>query len=261
MLKYSSFRLLIKYMITSQIPKIVIKRFTFFSYSIRMSGKEVNFEYEKIKKSNFYKNRVIRIDNIDVDKILVSKEEPCGSKNSFKYFIGYNDKGVIRPLCIKLPQMIEYVKSFESNTTTSFKISDKQLLKKQNQIWKKVKNLLKIKFDSEPVYGDNDKYIKTKIKVYESNVNINFQDKGMSKEKASYKCLSIIMLDSVVKVKKKYCPQTLLEECKYEIKKTKIEDFIDDELEASSSDDETDVATDDDETECNDQKNSDEPDE
>ena len=83
MLKYSSFRLLIKYMITSQIPKIVIKRFTFFSYSIRMSGKEVNFEYEKIKKSNFYKNkRVIRIDNIDVDKILVSKEEPCDSKNS-----------------------------------------------------------------------------------------------------------------------------------------------------------------------------------
>ena len=157
--------------------------------------------------------------------------------------------------------MIEYVKSFESNSTTSFKISDKQLLKKQNQIWKKVKNLLKIKFDSEPVYGDNDKQIKTKIKVYESNVNINFQDKGMSKEKASYKCLSIIMLDSVVKMKKKYCPQTLLEECKYEIKKTKIEDFIDDELEASSSDDETDVATDDDETECNDQKNSDEPDE
>ena len=56
----------------------------------------------------------------------------------------------------------------------------------------------------------------------------------MSKEKASYKCLSIIMLDSVVKVKKKYYPQTLLEECKYEIKKTKMENLTDDELEASS---------------------------
>ena len=62
----------------------------------------------------------------------------------------------------------------------------------------------------------------------------------MPKEKASYKCLSIIMLDSVVRIKKKYYPQTLLEECKYEIKKTKIENLIDDELEASSSDDETD---------------------
>ena len=62
----------------------------------------------------------------------------------------------------------------------------------------------------------------------------------MPKEKASYKCLSIIMLDSVVRIKKKYYPQTLLEECKYEIKKTKIENLIHDELEASSSDDKTD---------------------
>ena len=85
-------------------------------------------------------------------------------KNSFEYFIGYNNNDVVRPLCIKLPQIIRYVRSFESNTTMSFKINDKQLLKKYNQIWKKVKNLLKIKFDSEPVYGDNDKYIKTKIK-------------------------------------------------------------------------------------------------
>ena len=66
----------------------------------------------------------------------------------------------------------------------SFKISNKQLLKKYNQIWKKVKNLLKIKFDSEPVYGDNDKYIKKIIKKYDGNVNINFQDKEIPKEKA-----------------------------------------------------------------------------
>ena len=68
---------------------------------------------------------------------------------------------------------------------------------------------MKIKFDSELVHGDNDKYIKAKIKIYDGNVDINFQDKGMSKEKASYKCLSIIMLDSVVNVKEKYYPETL----------------------------------------------------
>ena len=135
--------------------------------------------------------------------------------------------------------MIGYGKSFESNMTMSFRISGKQLLKKYNEIWKEVKNLLKIKFDSEPVYGDNDKYINTKIKIYDGNVNTNFQDKGMPKEKVSCKCLSIIMLDSVVKIKKKYYPQMLLEECKYEIKKTKMENLIDDELEASSSDDKT----------------------
>ena len=142
--------------------------------------------------------------------------------------------------------MIGNVKFFESNKTMSFKINDNKLLKMYNQIWKKVKNLLNVKFDSEPVYGDNDKYIKTKIKIYDGNVNTNFQDKGMPKEKASYKCLSIIMLDSVVKVKKKYYPQTLLEECKYEIKKTKMENLVDDELEASSSDDEADIVSDDD---------------
>ena len=46
---------------------------------------------------------------------------------------------------------------------------------------------MKTKFDSEPVDGDNDKYIKTKIKIYDGNINTNFQDKGIPKEKGSYK--------------------------------------------------------------------------
>ena len=74
-------------------------------------------------------------------------------------------------------------------------------------------------FDRELVYGDNDKYITIKIKVYDDNVNTNFQDKGMPKEKASCKCLSIIMLDSVVNLKTQYYPQTFQKECKHEIKK------------------------------------------
>ena len=60
--------------------------------------------------------------------------------------------------------MTGYVRKFEGNTTMSFKISNKQLLKKYNQIWKRVEKLLKIEFDSEPVYGDNDKY--KKIYIY-----------------------------------------------------------------------------------------------
>ena len=58
----------------------------------------------------------------------------------------------------------------------------------------------------------------------------------MPKEKAPCKCLSIIMLDSVIKAKKKYYPQTLLEECKYEQERIKIENLIDDDLEKSESD-------------------------
>ena len=90
----------------------------------------------------------------DVDKILVSKKEQCGTNKSIKYFIEYNDDDyVFRPLCIKLLQMIGYVKCFDSKKTMSFKVTNKKLLK----IREKFSNLMDIKFDSEPVYGDNDK--------------------------------------------------------------------------------------------------------
>ena len=58
----------------------------------------------------------------------------------------------------------------------------------------------------------------------------------MPKEKVPCKCLPIIVLDSVIKARKKYYPQTLLEECKYEQKRIKMENLIDDDLEKSESD-------------------------
>ena len=76
----------------------------------------------------------------------------------------------------------------------------------------------------------------------------NFQSKNMPKEKAPCKCLSIIMLGSVIKPKKKYYPQTLFEECKYEQERIKIENLIDDDLEKSEYD-----ASDNDETEPDDE--------
>ena len=85
----------------------------------------------------------IKIDDIDVNKILVFKEEPYSTKNSFKYFLGYNDNNVIRPLWKKVPQMIGYVRKFEGNTRMSFKINDSKLLEKLNQIQKKVEKLSK----------------------------------------------------------------------------------------------------------------------
>ena len=55
--------------------------------------------------------------------------------------------------------MIWYAKYFDSDKTMSFKVSDEKLLKKYTKIWERVSNLINIKFDSEPIYGDNDKYI------------------------------------------------------------------------------------------------------
>ena len=83
---------------------------------------------------------MFNIDDIDVNKILVSKKEPYGKNNSLIYFIGYNDNDVIRPLCLRLPQMTGYAKKFNQNATMSFRVNDKQLLKNYKKIWEKLKN-------------------------------------------------------------------------------------------------------------------------
>ena len=83
-----------------------------------MNGNSINFNNNKIKKSDFYNNKnkkIFNIDDIDVNKILVSKKEQYGKYNSFKYFIGYNDNDVIRPLCLKLSQMTGYINEFDED--------------------------------------------------------------------------------------------------------------------------------------------------
>ena len=138
-----------------------------------MNRKSINFDNKNIKKSDFYnKNKkIFNIDDIDVNKILVSKKEQYGKYNSFKYFIGYNDNDVIKPLYLELPQMIGYINKFNENKnknkntiTMSLKVKDKKLFKNYNKIWKKVEKLMGIDFNTKPTYGDDEKYIKTKIK-------------------------------------------------------------------------------------------------
>ena len=132
--------------------------------------------------------------------------------------------------------MTGYARKFDENATMSFIVKNKQLLKKYTKIWETIEKLMKINFESKPVYGDDDKCIKTKIKIYADNIITNFHNKKMPKEKAPCKCLSIIMIDSVIKANKKYYPQTLLEECKYIQENIKIENYIDEDLEKSESD-------------------------
>ena len=93
---------------------------------------------------------------------------------------------------------------------------------------------MRINFESKPVYGDDDKYIKTKIKTYADSMVTNFHNKKMLQEKAPFKCLSIIKLVSLIKENKKYYPQTFLEECKYVQEMIKIENHIDDNLKSDS---------------------------
>ena len=125
------------------------------------------------------------------------------------------------------------------------------VVKRVQQIMGRVGSLFGKEFNSAPVYGDIHKDIKPKINSYGDKINTDFQCKQVPKENAPYRCLSLIMLDSVVRANKKYHPQTLLEECKYEIKKNTMENLINDDFDSNSSDEsdsESDSGSDNDES-------------
>ena len=100
---------------------------------------------------------------------------------------------------------------------------------------------MKIDFSTKTTYGDDGKYIKTKIKTYKDGITTNFYDKKGSKkipeEKILHKCLSIIILDSVPYVSEKYHPRIFLEECKYAKQNIKTKNYIDKELKSESDTD------------------------
>ena len=157
--------------------------------------------------------------------------------DSYKYFIGYlHDDGVIRPLCVILPQMSGYIKYFDNGgKNMSFKIEDESVYLKYAEIWNKVKNILNVKFHSQPIY--DDKYIKTKVKTLNNTINTLFSGEEIPNKKINYICISAICIDSALKADKNNYPQVYLEQCKYKIKKRELVSFTDDEVNLSSYED------------------------
>ena len=97
---------------------------------------------------------------------------------------------------------------------------------------KKIEGLMSIDFGSKTTYGDNDdKYIKTKIKTYKDSITTNFYNKDGSKkipeEKAPYKFLPIVILDSAIYSYEKYHSPIFLEECIYMKENIKAKNYID----------------------------------
>ena len=126
-----------------------------------------------------------------------------------------------------------HIKYFENGgKNMSFKIEDDEVYIKYNQILNKIKELLGVKFYSEPIY--EDKYIKTKVKTFSSIIN-TFSGDEIPKERVQYTCISYISVDSVLRVNKNY-PQVYLEQCKYKMKKRELKSFIDYEVGISSED-------------------------
>ena len=121
-----------------------------------MSEKTLKFNNIKINKSKFHTSKqAIGLDSVTTDKIVVS-DKFRHSEEGYKYFIGYQEDEIVRPLCIILPQMNGYIKYFENGEKNmSFLIKNDEVWEKYEDIWDVIKNKLGIKFHSEPVYEKN----------------------------------------------------------------------------------------------------------
>ena len=155
------------------------------------------------------------------------------SDGGFKYFIGYKESEIVKPLRIILPQMTGYIKYFENGRKNmSFVIKDDNVLDKYNEIWDKITETLNINFHSIPVY--DEKYIKVKVREFNGVIKTNFLRDEVPKENGHCTCIACITIDSVMRMEKKSYRQVYLEECKYRMKNTKMTTFREPELESES---------------------------
>ena len=200
-----------------------------------------------VNKKNFHMSKKsIDLMSVNVNKIVVSGKFKL-NEDAFKCFIRYQKGEVVRPLFIILPQMSGYIKLWNyfeyRSPNMSFLITDDEVGEKYEQIWNVIKNKLKMKFHSEPVY--EYKYLKTKVKEYDGVIKTNFLGNGIPKENMHYTCIACITIDSVMRMEKKNYPQVYLEECKYKIKKIQMSRFISAELDSDSDLDSDDDSVDD----------------
>ena len=118
-----------------------------------MSEKTLKFINIKSNKKEIYKsNQAIDLDSVTTDKIVAS-DKFKHNEEGYKYFIGYKEDEILKPLCIILPQMNGYIKYFENGgKNMSFLIKNDEVWGKYEDIWDVIKNKLGIKFHSKPIY-------------------------------------------------------------------------------------------------------------
>ena len=194
------------------------------------SSQKIKFGDKEVDKKKFYSSKgAILLGTVDLSKIVVSGRWKLND-TTYKYFCGYINNDVIKPLCVILPQMNGYIKYFDNGgKNMSFVTDDKEVYKKYDEIWNVVKSLLKLKFAASPIR--DDKYILAKLKIFKKKNITTFNNNNIvPTEKDHYICIPAIDIDSVLKIDKKSYPQPYLEECKYKLKKRKLVSFIDSEI-------------------------------
>ena len=198
-----------------------------------MSEKTLKFNNIRLNKKEFHKSKEpIDLMSVIVGEIVVSDKFKHNNE-VFKYFIGYQEGRIVKPLCIILPQMSGYIKYFENGgKNMSFLIKDDEVWDKYDKIWDVIKNKLNIKFHSEPVY--EYKYLKAKVREFDGVIKTNFLGNDMPKENIHYTCIACITIDSVMRIDKKNHLQVYLEECICRVKKAQMSRCINTELKSDS---------------------------
>ena len=200
-----------------------------------MSSQKIKFGDKEVDKKKLYSSKeAILLDSVDLSKIVVSSRWKL-NETTYKYFCGYLNNDVIKPLCVILPQMSRYIKYFDNGgKNMSFVTDDKEVYGKYDEIWDVVKSLLKLKFAASPIR--DDKYILAKSKIFKKKNLTTFNNNIVPIEKNHYICIPAIDIDSVLKIDKKAYPQAYFEECKYKLKERKLVSFIDSEIIDDDSD-------------------------
>ena len=206
-----------------------------------MSLRKIKFGNKEINKKEFYSYKeAILLDSVDFNKIVVSKKWKTDDK-TYKYFCGYLNNDVIKPLCVILPQMNGYIKYFDDGgKNMSFVTDDEKVFEIYNEIWEVIKNFLKIDFTVNPIRDDI--YLVAKLKIFNKINKTTFTNNAIPMEKNNYICIPAIDIDSVLKIDKRLYPLAYLEQCKYKLKKRKIVNDINDEIIDENSDSDVDDA-------------------
>ena len=210
-----------------------------------MSLKKIKFGNKEVNKKEFYSSKeAILLDSVDLSKIVVSKKWKIDDK-TYKYFCGYLNNDVIKPLCVILPQMNECIKYFDDGgKIMAFVTDDEKVYEKYNEIWEVIRNLFKIDFTVNPIRDDI--YLVAKLKIFNKINKTTFINNAIPMEKNNYICIPAIDIDSVLKIDKRLYPQAYLEckyKCKYKLKKRKIVNYINDEIIDENSDSDIDNAS------------------
>ena len=147
-----------------------------------MSSQKIKFGDNEVDKKKFYSPKeAILLDSVDLSKIVVSSRWKLND-TTYKYFCGYLNNDVIKPLCVILPQMNGYIKYFDNGgKNMSFVTDDEEVYGKYDEIWNAVKSLLKLKFAVSPI--QDDKYILPKLKTFKKKNITTFNNNIVPMEK------------------------------------------------------------------------------